>query len=142
MRANRLLALAVALMTLGACSLDKQSNPGLTAPSTLGLAIDATASPDMLVCDGQAKSTITITVRNGSGQLVSGLDLMVTASPNLGTITTSALKTNSSGQATAEYTAPAALMADKTTITITPSSGNFQNTQPRTIQIRLFQAPQ
>jgi hypothetical protein len=128
---------------LGACSLDKQSNPALIAPSGLGVSIDASASPDLLAADGQSQSTITITVRDGAGQLVRDLDLLVTASPNLGTVMTPALKTNSSGVATTLFTAPPFAAADRTTITITPSAGgNVQNSLPRTIQIRLFNPPQ
>ena len=139
MFAKRLLIAAVAVLGMSACTTSNVSAPDLTGPSALGLTLDITASPDQMFRDGLSQSVIEITATDGNGQRVQNLGLTVVASPNLGTIQTGTVKTNSSGKASTIYVAPGNGGTTTATITVTPSGSNYQNIQPRTISIRLFQ---
>jgi hypothetical protein len=137
--AKRILIAAATVLAVSACTLDKQNAPDMTGPSGLGLSLDITASPDALMRDGVAQSTISITATDAQGRRVPGLGLQVVASPNLGTLDAGSLKTNSSGVASTLYTAPGWGGTTTATITVTAVGSNYQNTTPRTITIRLFQ---
>jgi len=137
--AKRILIAVVTVLAVSACTLDKQNAPDMAGPSGLGLALDITASPDVLMRDGVAQSTISITATDGQGQRVPNLTLQVVASPNLGTLQNASVKTNTSGVASTIFTAPGFGGTTTATITVTPSGLNYQNTAPRTITIRLFQ---
>lgn len=139
MFAKRILIAVATVLAVSACALDKQSAPDMVGPSGLGLSLDITASPDVLIRDGVAQSTIEITATDGSGNRIPDLGLQVVASPNLGTIQTPSVKTNASGRASTVYVAPGFGGTTTATITVTPSGSNYQNTAPRTITIRLFQ---
>lgn len=140
MFARRILTVAVAVAAMSACTVDSSKAPDLVGPSALGLSLDIKASPDSLTRDGLSQSVIEVTATNGNGAAVAGLGLQVTASPNLGTIQTGSLTTDSFGKATTVYTAPGNGGTTTATITVTPSGSNYQQTVPRTITIRLFQA--
>jgi hypothetical protein len=137
--AKRILIAAATVLAVSACTLDKQNAPDMTGPSGLGLSLDITASPDVLMRDGVAQSTISITATDGQGQRVPNLALQVVASPNLGTLQAGSLKTNTSGVASTIYTAPGFGGTTTATIMVTPVGSNYQNTVPRSIFIRLFQ---
>ena len=139
MFAKRILIAAVTVLAVSACTVDKQIVPDIAGPSGLGLALDITASPDVLIRDGVAQSTISITATDAQGHRIPDLALQVVASPNLGTLQANSLKTNSSGVASTLYTAPGFGGTTTATITVTPTGTNYQNTTPRTITIRLFQ---
>ena len=119
MFAKRILIAAATVLAVSACTLDKQNAPDMTGPSGLGLALDVTASPDVLTRDGVAQSTISITATDGLGNRVPNLTLQVIASPNLGTIQTGTLKTNSSGVASLKTT-PAAQNAARRRMAFPP----------------------
>ena len=71
----RLLTTAIAIVGLAGCNLSKQSEPGLTGPSTLGRSVVLTASPDRILYDGTSQATITATVRNAAGNTESNVAL-------------------------------------------------------------------
>lgn len=137
MTVKRLL-IAVCMVALSACSVDKQTAPPLTGPSGLGLSLDVRATPDSLTRDGLSRSTIEVTATDGSGKRISNLDLRFMLSPSLGTLT-GAATTDASGRATATYTAPGNGGNTYVTVTVTPSGNNFDNIQPRVITIQLLQ---
>jgi hypothetical protein len=137
--AKRLLIAAVAVLGMSACTTSNVSAPDLVGPSAMGLTLDITASPDQMFRDGLSQSTIEVTATDSSGRRVTDLNLMVAASPNLGTIQAPSIKTNASGKASTVFVAPGAGGTTTTTITVTPGGSNYQNVQPRTITIRLFQ---
>ena len=141
MVARRILTVALAAAALSACTVGSSKAPDLVGPSSLGLALDIKASPDVLFRDGVAQSVIQVTATNGDGANVAGLGLQVVASPNLGTIQTGFVTTDASGKASTVYTAPGFGSTTTATITVTPTGSNFQQTVPRTITIRLFQPP-
>jgi len=136
---KRMLIIGLTVTALGACTLDKQAPGDLVGPSALGLTLDMRATPDVLTRDGVSQSTIEVTATDANGQRVRDLSLQVVASPNLGTILTPTIKTNAQGQASTIYVAPGMGGTTTATITVTPFGSNNQNTQVRTITIRLFQ---
>lgn len=139
MFAKRFLVTAAAILVVSACTTNKQDAPDLTGPSSLGVALDIKASPDIMYRDGVSQSVIEVTATDGLGRRMTDLNMVVTASPNLGTIQTQAIKTDATGRASTIYVAPGFGGTTTATITVTPQGSNFQNTVPRTITIRLFQ---
>lgn len=137
----KILVIVTAALVLGACTTKKDGTPGLSGPSGLALSLNVTASPDQLTRDGLSTSVIEVTATDSDGNVIPNLTLQVSASVNLGAITTPSVKTNASGKASTIYTAPGPGGTTTATITVTPSGTNYQNAVNRTIQIRLFQPP-
>lgn len=140
MVAKRILLVAC-LAAFGGCTVDKQSAPDLAGPSTLGLAIEIKATPDVVLRDGISTSTIEVTMRDAEGRLVADRTVYFAPQLNLGTLSAQAVKTNSSGKAAVVYTAPPVGNDTTTTITVTPVGDNNQNTVGRTVAIRLVRPP-
>ena len=136
MIAKRLLLVAC-LAAFGGCSVDGQPAPQLTGPSGLGLQIDVTASPDVVVRDGVSTSTIEVTMRDAEGRLLANRTVFFGTQLNLGSVSAQSAVTNSAGKASVIYTAPPAGNDITTTITVTPVGDNSQNTWGRTVAIRL-----
>jgi len=138
--AKRILLIAC-LAAFGGCSVDKQSAPDIAGPSGLGLSIDITATPDVVVRDGVSTATIAVTMRDADGRLLADRTVFFAPQLNLGTLSAQSVKTNSSGVASVLYTAPPAGNDTTTTITVTPVGDNSQNTWGRTVAIRLVRPP-
>jgi len=125
-------------MAFGGCTLDKQSTPALSGPSTFGLSLAITATPDVLSQDGQSQASIDVIARDGNSQPIPGLTLRANTSVagtvvDFGTLLSRTASTNSAGHATFIYTAPPApppTAPDSTVVTfvITPVDSNYQNT--------------
>ncbi|MEO8480569.1 MAG: PKD domain-containing protein [Acidobacteriota bacterium] len=143
---KRLIALAAAVLVAG-CSMQKQTAPGLTGPSELGLSIGVTATPDIITQDGQSQATITVTARDAASQPMSGVtiraEITVGGTPvDFGTLSSKIVSTSSDGRATLTYRAPAAPppTADSDAfvqILITPVGSNYAGTYQRDVVIRL-----
>src|SRR5215217_6250512 len=97
-RMFRVAAFAVLAAGLAACGIENQEAPSLIGPSGFSQSVNLTASPDRLPRDGRAQSTVTVTVRNESGQPVSGQ--RVTVGSTVGTPSTDEVVTGSDGRAT------------------------------------------
>jgi hypothetical protein len=138
--AKRILLVAC-LAAFGGCTLDKQTAPDIAGPSSLGLAIDIKATPDVVVRDGVSTSTIEVKVRDAEGRPVADRTVYFGTQINLGSVSAQSAKTNSSGIASVIYTAPPAGNDTTTTITVTPVGDNSQNTVGRTVAIRLVRPP-
>ena len=136
MVAKRLLLVAC-LAAFGGCTVDNQPAPDLAGPSGLGLSMDVTATPDVIVRDGASTSTIEVTMRDAQGRLLANRTVYFAPQLNLGTLSAQSAVTNSSGKATVTFTAPAPGSDATTTITVTPQGTNNQNTVGRTVAIRL-----
>jgi hypothetical protein len=75
-RARRPAAAAAALLlVLSSCSLDEVEIPDLEGPSTYGLGLQLSASPDIIVADGFSTSLIRATVFDQNGAPASGRDI-------------------------------------------------------------------
>jgi hypothetical protein len=55
-------------VTLGACTVAKDSAPSLAGPSGFGISFTMAANPTVLPRDGSTQTTITIVARDESGQ--------------------------------------------------------------------------
>ena len=140
MVAKRILLVAC-LAAFGGCTVDKQSAPNISGPSGLALSMDIKATPDVVFRDGVSTATIEVTMRDDQGRLLADRTVHFAGQISLGTLSASAVKTNSSGKATVTYTAPPAGFDTTTTITVTPVGENYQNTVIRTVTIRLVRPP-
>ena len=121
-RRSTRLALALALLT-GGCGLDEVSIPDPSGPSELGLALKITVSPDVLTADGFSTSLVQIQAFDQNGGALAGRAVLLAIIESggnfvdLGTLNATngsllraaeaTVVTNSSGVATAVYTAPA-----------------------------------
>jgi len=143
---TRRLILLGALLTIGGCSLDKQGAPDLAGPSELGLSLALSASPDLLVQDGQSYSDITVVARDAVGTPTTAnlrADIFVNGSPvDFGSLSIRSFSTGNDGRATLRYTVPQAppptAESDTTVqIVLTPIGTNAASSLPRTVDIRV-----
>ncbi|HEY7055440.1 MAG TPA: PKD domain-containing protein [Vicinamibacterales bacterium] len=143
-------AAAVVFLTT-ACTVHKQETPSLTGPSELGKSISITVNPDILSQDGQSQSVVSIDARDASGQPLRSLPLRVdvavdgAVTTTLGTLSARSLVTDGAGHASAVYTAPPLpgipVAAGVIQIQVTPSEGDFGNSTPRSVSLRLVVPP-
>jgi PKD repeat protein len=145
---HRRFAVAAAIVSLSAaCTLQETDVPPLTGPSTLALALDVTASPDILPEDGTSTSVIRIVARDQNNQPVSGLSLRVDtvigdAIVDIGTLSARNVTTNASGEASVLFTAPRPRFPGSDTqsvvsVRVLQVGTNFGTTFPRDVNIRL-----
>ncbi len=66
-------AISGLLLAAAGCTTSSVSAPSLTGPSTLGLGISLTASPDILTQNGATQSTVTIQTSDQNGQPKGGV---------------------------------------------------------------------
>lgn len=133
------LALLAGAVTVGGCSLEGGEPPTLTGPSEFSLSVTLSATPDQLPRDGQSQSVITATVRNASGQPVSGQRLSLTT--NMGSVSQSKIVTGQDGRASFAYTAPTSgVLGSTVVISVLPVGENADNSIPRTLTINLLGA--
>ena len=142
---KRLLALVAGAAMVTSCALDKQTAPALAGPSELALSLNMTASPDVIMQDGQSTSTIQVTARDFNGAPVRGVFLRASITidgtqVDFGTLSTRTLSTDASGHATVVYTAPPTPPPTVTSdtvveVTILPVGSDFTNELPRTVHI-------
>ena len=143
---KRLVMLA-AVVSLAACSLEKQEAPPLAGPSELGLSLTLSATPDIITQDGQSQATIEVIARNSSSQPVSGLTLRIetyvgSTPVDFGILSSKVVSTGTDGRAVTSYRAPSApppTQADDTIVTIlvTPVGSNYANAVARQVDLRL-----
>jgi PKD repeat protein len=114
-------------LALAACTVQKQSTPALSGPSSLGLTLNLTASPQILTRDGSSKATITITTRDASNNPTSQRVLVAASA---GKLSSADVTTNASGVATVALTAPSINdTANSAVVTVTPVEAQDISTQ-------------
>jgi PKD repeat protein len=142
---RRILLIAAAL-AVGGCGLDKQTVPSLAGPSSSGVTLAITASPDMLLQDGAATSFIQVLARDANDLPIPNMtlraDILVGGTAfDLGVLSTKSFTTNSSGRGTVVYTSPmanpSATSDTVVTLAFTPVGTNFANADPKGVEIRL-----
>ncbi len=98
-------AVGLAAMLAGACSIKEQKTPDLSGPSSFGLSISATAYPTAVMLDGSSRSDITVQAMGPTGQPESVL-FDVTVSPTgYGEVTESQITTGTTGRTTVAFIA-------------------------------------
>ena len=139
----------VALVTAAGCTAKESKPPELTGPSEMGLAVKVTATPDVLQMDGVSQSAVVVETRNAQGQPMGSVgfraEILVGGRvADLGRLSTKTGTTGSDGRATVTYTAPPGASsgnsdsgANLVTISVVPSSSDYSNAVPRTVDIRL-----
>jgi len=139
-----------ALLSVSGCTTKETKAPDLAGPSELGVSLSITATPDVLVKDGAAQSTIVITARNAGSQPVTGLGLRIetlvgSTLVDYGRLSAKAPTTGTDGQARVTYTAPRGNpddsdQSDETLVTVrvTPVGSDFAAAVPRQVQLRLI----
>jgi len=112
--------LALAVLAAG-CTLDKASQPAVSAPSGFGMSLATTASPDTIPRDGQSTSLVRVIARDYQDNAVVGQRL--TLAVTTGTLSATDITTDSTGTASVLFTAPAAnVNVSSATITAVPVS--------------------
>ena len=102
----------IAVMAMfSACTVSKTPAPLLQGPSTLGLALNITASPDVLSMDGASQSLIVVDARDENGQPKANVQLRAEIHANgqavdFGSLSARTVVTGANGRATVTYTAP------------------------------------
>ena len=149
---------AVLLLLLNGCGLDEVELPDLDGPSTYGLGLQLTASPDIIVADGFSTSLIRATVFDQNGAAASGRDIFFSISDtagrpvDLGTLRSTAgqgvgtglrITTGTDGVAQLVYEAPPRTDATATQdilVTARPVGTDASGQQLRSVRIELRSA--
>lgn len=133
-----------AVVALAGCGLDKQTAPGLTGPSELGLSLSVSATPDHIMWDGKSSAVIEVLARDAASQPIRGLSVQV-GTDSTGQLSSSIISTNNEGKAQVVFLAPAAppptTQADAiATVAFNPIGTNYANSggNIKTVQIRLM----
>lgn len=139
-------ALVLALGTAG-CTVKETEAPPLAGPSVMGLALQMTASPDILPRDGASQSSLQVTALGPDGRPTRAVSLRMEVVvggivQDFGTLSSRNVVTGDDGVARLTYTAPqrSGDPSDAgTTVQIraTPISTDFAGTTPREISLRL-----
>jgi PKD repeat protein len=139
--------LAAALMWGAGCSLQETAIPGLTGPSGLARSVSVAATPDSIMRDGVAQSTILVTARGADGDPIASLGVRLDMSvdgvrQDLGTLSARTIQTDLNGRGSAVYTAPPPPPPSGDAVTIvtilaTPIDSNHQGALTHSAEIRL-----
>ena len=141
----------VSIVPLAGCTLESPTIPELSGPSTFGLSVEVSATPDILPQDGVSQSQVTIIALDENGQPKSGVAFRVDTiafGPNGPVITDYGLlsmrnvTTDANGRAVVTYTAPVAPQAgvdseEQAAIMVTPIGSDFGTSFQRLVNIRL-----
>lgn len=129
------------------CAVDSVSTPAPTGPSEMSTSLTIAVTPDVIRQDGSSTATVSLHARYAEGLPISGLtvrlDTLVGSTlVDFGTLSNRTISTGSDGRATTTYQSPAApppSAQNETTVTIraTILGSNYQNTAPRTAELRL-----
>jgi PKD repeat protein len=136
------------LLALAAgCAVDSVSTPAPTGPSEFSTSLGMSVTPDIIRQDGSSTATIALHARDANGLALAGvsvrLDVLIGATVvDFGTLFHRTVTTATDGRAATTYQSPSAPPASAqsdTTVTIraTMIGTNYQNTLPRTAELRL-----
>ena len=112
------IAIASLMLAGGACTVSKQSTPGLSGPSELAMSVQMTATPDSLLQNGLGTSQVAVTVFDAGGNPISvavQLSLSGAGMLSAGTLTTG---TDKAHPAFVIYTPPVATSGSASVVTI------------------------
>jgi hypothetical protein len=112
-RVARRLLVACALVGVS-CNVSEVKNPGITGPSTYGMGIRITLTPDVMFADGQSQTQVRVVVSGPDGKGVANQVVYLLIGDDdgqviqRGQLSAAVVTTGSDGSATATYTAPLA----------------------------------
>jgi PKD repeat protein len=136
------ISLAVGLVAVlgSGCTVQKQTAPGFTGPSELGLAVSIAALPEVLPRDGSSMSAIAITAFDSNGKPKAGQRLIL--STNAGTLSPAEVLTNADGKASATFIAPGlnerVSTATIVAIPVGVAGGDAANINDRSVRISVL----
>jgi PKD repeat protein len=129
------------------CAVDSVTVPAPTGPSEMSTSLTMAVTPDLIRQDGFSTATISLHARDAVGLPIAGLtvrlDILVGSTMvDYGTLSHRTVFTAADGKAATIYQSPSAPPAsaqNDTTVTIraTMVGTNYQNTLPRTAELRL-----
>jgi PKD repeat protein len=140
-------ALALAMVAIAGCTVSETEAPAIAGPSTLATDLNIQASPDIILWDGSAQSSITVDARGPNNQPVRGLslrvDMFVGAVPaDFGTLSARTIVTGDDGRARLTYTAPPQPLdggdGQLITLGVTPVGTDYSNAVQHTVDIKLI----
>jgi len=143
------------LAGVAACTVHKQETPSLGGPSEFGKSLVLSVNPDVLSQDGQSQSVISIDARDSNGSPLRNVALRTDVSVNgavsedaqhVGSLSARSLVTDGSGHASVVYTAPRLqsgfpIALGLIQILVTPQEGDFGNSTPRAVSLKLVLPP-
>lgn len=148
----RVIVLALIVAGGASCRLGQPTAPELGGPSSTGLSLALTASPDLLQRDGRAVSIVTVTAYNPSSQPIPNqaihFDIQVEGQTGgLGALSQRDVVTGADGRATMTYTSPLPAplgQSDEATIQliVTSVGTNHSTSSLSALTIRLTAANQ
>ena len=138
-RAATRVALGLAAIGAAACGLDKNEMPTLSGPSTTGLSVVMTATPDRLPRDGSSQSVVVVEVRNAQGRGVSGQRVTLSTTPGV-VLSQAEVVTGPDGRASFAVMAPtqgAVISTNTIVVQATPVGTNADNSVTQVLSIAL-----
>ena len=131
------IVLMVALLCFAACTADSKKAPSPSGPSGFGQELTVTASPDIVLRDGQAQSTIQVRLSDSTGASLANRTIYFGATG--GTLAALSGKTDASGKVSVTFTAPAAGPTQTITVHATLEGTDFRNAASGFVSILLLQ---
>jgi hypothetical protein len=129
----------IAVLALTACTTDSQKAPTPSGPSGYGTALAVTASPDIVLRDGQAQSRIDVSLSDASGASLGNRTIHFTVSG--GSLSAASAKTDASGRVSVTFTAPAPGPSQTVTFRAVLEGTNFRTATEGMVSIMLIQPP-
>ncbi len=154
MKDMELVVTVVLAAILGGCTMKETEAPSFAGPSEFGKSITVSITPDIITQDGASQSVVTVTGRGPNSEPLANVSLRAEiqvggVAADFGRLSAQSLVTDSSGRATAVYTAPATIPGQRVfeeasrnvTIAVTPVGTDFSNATPRFGTLRLLPPP-
>jgi hypothetical protein len=129
--------LMVAVLGLAACTADSQKAPAPAGPSGFGMAV--TASPDIVVRDGQAQSRIDVALSDASGSSLANRTVHFFV--NGGSLSAVSGTTDSSGRVSVTFTAPGPGPTQTVTFKAVLEGTNARTATEGMVSIMVLQPP-
>ena len=135
---SRFFTAIVATMWLGGCMLQNQSRPPESGPSSFGVALTLTATPDRLPRDGSSQATINLNFRDGQTNAPL-TQRRIILSTTAGTLSVSEVVTDASGNAAVTLTAPSLnTPVSSVSVSAAPSGSNVDNSVVQFVRVGMM----
>ena len=138
-RAAMYAALVCATLGAAACGLDRNEMPALSGPSTSGVSVVLTATPDRLPRDGSSQSVVVVEVRDANGRGINGQRVTL-SSPSGAVLSQTEVITGADGKASFAVVAPSqttVISTNSLIVQATPVGTNADNSQTQIVSIAL-----
>ena len=138
MRHLRLFTAILPALWLGGCMMQSQSRPAETGPSSFGVALTMTATPDRLPRDGSSQATINLNFRDGMTNAPL-TQRRIVLSTSAGTLSVAEVVTDASGNAAVTLTAPSLnTPVSSVAVSAVPVGSNVDNAVVQFVRVGLL----